>query len=58
MIPLVNEKVNHSKMETWMLTQRIGQLNLEELKQNDHVIRVYYDQFVEAEDGTKYKGEW
>jgi len=53
-----NEKVNHFKMETWMLTQRIGPLNLADLKQKDHVIRVYFDKFVESEDGTKYKGEW
>ncbi len=41
-----------------MLTQRIGPMNLEELKQNDNTVRIFYDQFVEAADGTRYKGEW
>ena len=41
-----------------MLTQRVGGLNLEELKVNDGQERVYYDKIVDMEDGKQYKGEW
>jgi hypothetical protein len=41
-----------------MLTQRIGVMNLEDLKINDGEERIYYDRFVDIEDGKTYKGEW
>lgn len=41
-----------------MLTQRIGAMNLDELKVEDGEERIYYDRLVELEDGRTYKGEW
>lgn len=41
-----------------MLTQRIGPLNLENLKFDDGVERIFYDKLEELEDGRTYKGEW
>ena len=40
-----------------MITQRIGVMNLEELMLKDGEPRVYYDKFVEYDDGRSYKGE-
>ncbi len=40
-----------------MLTQRLGPLDLENLKKNDGVERIYYDKFIQME-GNTYKGEW
>jgi hypothetical protein len=52
------DKKNHKEASTWMLTQRIGPLNLENLKFDDGVERIYYDKLEELEDGRTYKGEW
>lgn len=41
-----------------MLTQRIGPVDLEKLKFNDGVERIFYDKFDPMEDGRTYKGEW
>jgi hypothetical protein len=52
------DKDNHKGAETWMLTQRIGTMNLEELKVDDGEERYFFDKFEPLEDGRTYKGEW
>ena len=39
-----------------MLTQRLGALNIDDYLFKDNNSRIYYDKFVETEDGKIYKG--
>lgn len=54
---LGNDKKNHREAATLMITQRIGVMNLDELKMNDNEPRIFYDKFIEYDDGRAYKGE-
>lgn len=41
-----------------MLTQRLGALNVDDYLHKDKEQRIYYDKFVDCEDGRMYKGQW
>jgi hypothetical protein len=45
------DRKNHKCAETWMLSQRIGAINIDKIKNTDSEPRVYYDKFVVGKDG-------
>lgn len=58
MIIIEQDRANHKESLTWLLTQRIGPMDLEKLIIDDDVPRIFYDKEFVLDDGRVYKGEW
>ena len=45
------DRKNHKCSETWMLSQRIGAINMDKIKFTDNEPRVFYDKLTDDKEG-------